>query len=136
MGSPKSRRAFKPLSGLLSRIRTEHVLFFILLALQGPLWFGEGGWRDVWSLEEKVESQSDEVERLEAEINALEAEVEDLQTGSLVVEERARSGLGLIQPEEEFVQFSGSGPTAAPANPGPATDRDPPRPPPAPRPDP
>lgn len=122
MAKPRIPRRPGRLTGLFSRLRAEHVLFFILISIQGPLWFGEGGWLDVWSLADQVSNQGGRLEALEQEMFSLEAEVEDLESGTLVIEERARSDLGLIGPEEEFVQFSGSGQKAAPASPGSAQD--------------
>jgi cell division protein FtsB len=77
-------------------------LMLILLALQWPLWFGEGGWRDVRELRDIREQQQRENEELRMRNRALEAEVEDLRSGTEAVEERARRDLGMIREDETF----------------------------------
>jgi cell division protein FtsB len=80
------------------------ILLLILVALQLKLWFGEGGYRDVQRLAQRVEEQARENEALELRNRELQAEVEDLRQGLEAIEERARSELGLIKPNEEFYQ--------------------------------
>lgn len=89
-------------------------LTLILLALQWPLWLGEGSWRDVRELHEQVESQREANAELERRNQALEAEVRDLRTGTEAVEERARRDLGMIREDEIFFfVVGGDGPAAA-----------------------
>jgi cell division protein FtsB len=78
------------------------LLLVALLALQWPLWFGDGSWRDVRELRETKERQERENEELRARNRALEAEVEDLRSGTEAVEERARRDLGMIREDEVF----------------------------------
>jgi cell division protein FtsB len=78
------------------------ILFVFLLALQWPLWFGEGSWRDVRELREIREQQTLENAELRMRNRALEAEVEDLRSGTEAVEERARRDLGMIREDEVF----------------------------------
>ena len=80
------------------------ILLILLAALQYKLWFGEGGYRDVQRLEQRVEEQVQENEALAQRNRELEAEVEDLRQGLEAVEERARSELGMIKENEEFYQ--------------------------------
>lgn len=80
------------------------ILLFVLVALQVKLWFGEGGYRDVQRLAERVEQQAAENEVLAQRNRELQAEVEDLRQGLEAIEERARSELGLIKQNEEFYQ--------------------------------
>ena len=80
------------------------ILLVLLLFLQFKLWFGEGGYRDIRSLEERVAAQEEENEQLQARNSELQAEVEDLRERLDAVEERARSELGLIKEGEEFYQ--------------------------------
>jgi cell division protein FtsB len=80
------------------------ILLILLAALQYKLWFGEGGYRDVQRLEQRVEEQARENESLAQRNRELEAEVEDLRQGLEAVEERARSELGMIKENEEFYQ--------------------------------
>lgn len=73
--------------------------------LQFRLWLSEGGIREVWRLEEQMALRTEE-NRLLAERNAaLEAEVQDLKRGLAAAEERARSELGMVLPEESFYQI-------------------------------
>jgi cell division protein FtsB len=78
------------------------ILLVVLLALQWPLWFGEGSWRDVRELREIRERQELENADLRMRNRALEAEVEDLRSGTEAVEERARRDLGMIREDEVF----------------------------------
>jgi cell division protein FtsB len=79
-------------------------LLLVLLALQFKMWFGEGGYRDVQRLAQRVEQQAQENEVLAQRNRELQAEVEDLRQGLEAIEERARSELGLIKENEEFYQ--------------------------------
>ncbi len=80
------------------------ILLILLLALQFRLWFGEGGFRDIQKLAQRVETQEEENRLLQARNSELRAEVEDLRERLGAVEERARSELGLIKEGEEFYQ--------------------------------
>jgi len=80
------------------------ILLIVVAALQFKLWFGEGGYRDVQRLAERVEQQAAENEALAQRNRELQAEVEDLRQGLEAIEERARSELGLIKENEEFYQ--------------------------------
>jgi cell division protein FtsB len=80
------------------------ILLLVLFALQFKLWFGEGGYRNVQRLAQRVEQQAQENELLAQRNRELQAEVEDLRQGMEAIEERARSELGLIKENEEFYQ--------------------------------
>ncbi len=80
------------------------ILLVILILLQFKMWFGEGGYRDVRRLGERVEQQAQENEILAQRNRELQAEVEDLRQGLEAIEERARSELGMIKENEEFYQ--------------------------------
>lgn len=79
-------------------------LLFLLLLLQGQLWFGQGSLPDLWRLQSNIREQ--QVENLELEIRneALVAEVKDLKSGLEAIEERARNELGMIRRGETFYQ--------------------------------
>lgn len=86
-------------------MRILHALLLgLLLLLQFKLWFGDGGLRELWQLEAAVEAQQEQNRELLTRNQALAAEVSDLKQGTEALEERARSELGLVQPDEEFVQ--------------------------------
>ena len=80
------------------------ILLLILVLLQLKMWFGEGGYRDVQRLAQRVEEQAQENENLAQRNRELQAEVEDLRQGLEAIEERARSELGMIKENEEFYQ--------------------------------
>ncbi|RVU30211.1 MULTISPECIES: cell division protein FtsB [Neptunomonas] len=84
------------------------ILLLLLItfgALQYRLWFGEANLKEVWSLKEQIQDQLRENERLQARNRQLEAEVNDLRDGLSALEERARSGQGMIKEGETFYQL-------------------------------
>ncbi len=88
------------------RLTTTLVLLAALGVVQAELWFGEGGMPQ----ERRLTAQLDEQhQRNEAQqrVNArLAAEVEDLRNGLEMVEDRARSELGMVRPNEIYVQIT------------------------------
>ena len=78
------------------------VVAIILLPLK--MWVGEGGYRDVQRLAERVEEQARENDVLAQRNRELQAEVDDLRQGLQAIEERARSELGMVKENEEFYQ--------------------------------
>jgi len=74
----------------------------VLIVLQYQLWLAESGLRATWTLQGEVASTTLENEQKTARNAALEAEVRDLKQGLAAVEERARSELGMIGPNETF----------------------------------
>lgn len=81
-----------------------YVLLGLIALLQWPLWFGQGGWLRVWDVERQLGAQREVNQKLDQRNAGLEAEVRDLKSGHDAIEERARFDLGLIKPEEVFVQ--------------------------------
>lgn len=92
-------------------------LVVALAVLQFRLWLADGGMREVWRLEAQVASRTDENRRLSERNAALAAEVRDLKSGLAAAEERARSELGLVLPDESFYQIVPHD-AAAPVAPG------------------
>ncbi len=80
------------------------ILVLLVAALQYPLWIGKGGWLRVWEVEQQLAEQKEGNRKLEQRNTGLEAEVRDLKSGYEAVEERARFELGLIKPDEVYVQ--------------------------------
>ena len=80
------------------------ILVVAIVLLQVKMWFGEGGYRDVQRLAERVEEQARENDALAQRNRELQAEVEDLRQGLQAIAERARSELGLIKEDEQFAQ--------------------------------
>ena len=79
-------------------------LSFVLILLQYPLWFSDSSLPDAWKLQTKIENQQSENQKLEERNRLLKAEVEDLKSGLDVVEEKARTELGLIKKGETYYQ--------------------------------
>ena len=80
------------------------VLLIAILLLQFRLWLSDDGAREVRRLEVGVEAQKSENAELKARNDQLAAEVKDLKEGLEAVEERARSDLGMVGPDEKFYQ--------------------------------
>ncbi len=78
------------------------LLIVIFIGLQYRLWFGQGSWEQIVSLERELEDQQLVNQRLRDRNEVLENEVRDLKNGLESVEERARSELGLIKEGETF----------------------------------
>jgi len=70
--------------------------------LQYRLWFGVGSVSAVATLQSEVAAQIRQNTGLQQRNDALAAEVNDLKTGDVAVEERARNELGMIKPGEVF----------------------------------
>ena len=82
------------------------VILILLLALfHGQLWFGRGSLSDVARLQQKLDAQKEANLRARQANERLAAEVRDLQEGLEMVE-KARLELGMVKPNEIFVQVS------------------------------
>ena len=82
-----------------------YILVGLLLALQYPLWFGNGGVAALWKLKQEIAAQKIENRRLREHNKTLEAEVLDLKQGLAAAEERARLELGMVKKGESFYQI-------------------------------
>jgi cell division protein FtsB len=109
--------------GALFKSPLTLVLVVLLALIQYPLWLGKGGWVRVWSLDQTLSGQKGVNQKLSSRNGGLEGEVRDLKQGLLAVEEQARYKLGMVRPDEIFIQFNrpterkdGGKPTAALAN--------------------
>ncbi|WP_370060098.1 cell division protein FtsB [Neptunomonas phycophila] len=80
-------------------------LIIMLMGLQYRLWFGEANITQIGQLKQQIESQVAENERLQIRNRQLEAEVMDLKKGYSAIEERARSGQGMVKEGETFFQL-------------------------------
>ena len=93
------------------------VLAVLLVLLQYPLWLGQGGWLAIHQADRKAAAQLAVNAQLQERNDVLAADVQDLQKGGDAIEERARSELGMVKPDELFVRIV-HGPL--PAGPAPA----------------
>lgn len=91
------------------------LLVAVLALLQLRLWVSEDGFRGVAQLRGQVAAQREENRQLTDRNRRLDAEVADLRQGFSALEERARSDLGLIGPNESFFIYSDAAGAPAPA---------------------
>lgn len=80
------------------------VLLGLLLLLQYRIWLSDDGLREVRRLQLAVAQQVSTNGDLKRRNDQLAAEVSDLRSGTVAIEERARSELGMIGPSESFYQ--------------------------------
>jgi cell division protein FtsB len=84
------------------------LLAALIVLMQYPLWLGEGGWLAVRVGTTKLQKQQALNQHLRERNDTLLAEVGDLKQGRDAIEERARSELGMIAPDEVFVRVVAS----------------------------
>lgn len=82
------------------------ILVLLLVILQWQLWTGRGSVRDVAQLQDKLAEQKAANTRAALANERLASEVNDLKEGLEMVEERARQELGMVKPNEVFVQMT------------------------------
>jgi cell division protein FtsB len=82
------------------------ILLSLLLILQLQLWFGRGSIPDVWRLRQQHNNQLQLNAQAEQSNERMRAELRDLRDGLEMVEERARIEIGMVKPNEIFVQIS------------------------------
>ena len=81
-------------------------LLALLLILQAQLWFGRGSVPKVAQLEQELAAQRTQNAQTAQLVARLEAEIGDLREGLDMVEDRARSELGMVKPNEILVQIA------------------------------
>ena len=87
------------------RSRTVSVILLALLVLlQVQLWHGRGSLPDVQRLRQRIEQRHADNDRAKFINERLAAEIRDLQQGLDTVESKARAELGMVKPNEIFVQ--------------------------------
>jgi cell division protein FtsB len=83
------------------------VALIVLLALvHAELWAGKGGQSYVVQLQSQLLAQQQQNQASRLRNQRLAAEVNDLKEGLEMVEEKARSELGMVKPDEILVQLS------------------------------
>lgn len=94
------------------------VLIVLLAAIHAELWFGKGGFPRVMTLRAEVDAQQEANAKAQARNDQLAADVRDLQEGLEMVEEKARFELGMVKPDEIYVQLTTKAPPvlSAPAS--------------------
>jgi len=81
------------------------VLATFLVVIQAQLWFGKGGLGRGVQLRAQLQSQLEANEQIRARNAQLQAELRDLREGLEMVEEKARMELGMVKPDEIYVQI-------------------------------
>ena len=81
------------------------LLIGLLAVVQAQLWLGRGSMADVAQMRQKLDEQKARNAAAQQANEQLAAEVRDLQEGLETVEEKARSELGMVKPNEILVQI-------------------------------
>lgn len=84
------------------------LLVTLLVLVHLGLWFGKGSVPHVWSQRSQLEALNAQNEQAQMRNQRMAAEVLDLKTGLEMIEEKARSELGMVRPDEVFVQITAS----------------------------
>lgn len=82
------------------------LLLALLVSFQAQLWLGRGSLPNVRNMQQKLEEQLDKNQQSQAHNERLGAEIDDLIEGLEIVEEKARTELGMVKPNEIFVQIA------------------------------
>lgn len=88
-------------------MRAVTIVLLVLLGLvHAELWLGKGGIPKVLNLQAQLDRQRAENDQARRRNEQLSAEVSDLKEGLEMVEEKARSDLGMLKPDEILVQVA------------------------------
>ena len=82
------------------------VLLALLVGLHAQLWLGRGSLPRVNEMHRQIEVQKAANDQARQANARLGSEVHDLKEGLDMVEEKARSELGMVKPNEVYVQFT------------------------------
>ena len=82
------------------------ILIGLLLILQGQLWLGRGSLPSVWQLSQQLQVQKKQNAVAQRANEQLVSELRDLREGLEMVEEQARKEIGMVKPNEIFVQIA------------------------------
>jgi cell division protein FtsB len=82
------------------------ILIVLLVLFQAQLWIGRGSVPSVRDLQQRLDEQLAKNAHAQSANTQLAAEVRDLREGLEMVEEKARSELGMVKPNEIFVQVT------------------------------
>jgi cell division protein FtsB len=82
------------------------VLITLLVILHAQLWFGRGSLSHVGTMQAQLNALKVKNTQSQLSNDQLAAEVSDLKEGLEMVEEKARFELGMVKPNEIFVQFT------------------------------
>ena len=82
------------------------LLIVLLVILHAQLWIGRGSLPSVSEMQRRLTQQTANNVQAQASNEQLAAEVKDLREGLEMVEEKARVELGMVKPNEIFVQVT------------------------------
>ncbi|MBP8820653.1 MAG: septum formation initiator family protein [Brachymonas sp.] len=82
------------------------ILAALLGLLQVQIWTGRGSVRQVAEQQQRLAELRASNQQAEADIARLRSEISDLREGLHTVEEKARYELGMVKPNEIFVQIA------------------------------
>lgn len=82
------------------------ILIALLVVFHAQLWIGRGSIPSVREMQQRLDEQLLKNAQAQAGNAQLAAEVRDLKEGLEMVEEKARNELGMVKPNEIFVQVS------------------------------
>lgn len=80
------------------------LMILLILGLQYKLWVGDGSLAEIIQLKKQIREQSDLLYKLQLRNSELEHQVLDLQNSLDAIDEKARTDLGLVAPDEIFLQ--------------------------------
>jgi cell division protein FtsB len=81
------------------------LLVALIAVVHAQLWFGRGSVPSVGEMQRKLQQQQAANAQSQQANDRLAAEVRDLKEGLEIVEEKARSELGMVRPNEIFVNI-------------------------------
>ena len=81
-------------------------LIALLLVLHAQIWFGRGSVGNVAEMQRKLEAQRAANVQARQANERMASEVRDLREGLEMVEEKARTELGMVKPNEIYVQVT------------------------------
>ncbi len=90
---------------MVSRI-VPFILAALLAVLHAQLWLGRGSLPRVAEMQRQINVYKVANEQASQANARLSSEVHDLKEGLDMVEEKARSELGMVRPNEVYVQFT------------------------------
>ncbi len=94
---------------MTTRFAVTVFLLALLGAVQAQLWLGKGSVARVVELQSEVKTLKARNDAAKQRNEQLGAEVRDLQEGLEMVEEKARSELGMLKPDEIYVRIDPRG---------------------------
>ena len=100
---------------MVSRI-VPVILLALLAALHAQLWLGRGSVPRVNAMQRQIDVQKAANEQARQVYARLTSEVHDLKEGLDMVEEKARSELGMVKQGEVYVHITPAAPVAAPGS--------------------